>query len=409
MVVVTAAFFASVLAYLTLVDPGQQTWVASKHTVQAGYLQEQQQQAFNATGSQTQAEAQGNASDPWQCTCYSYDDTTQPLPNSQAQNTTAAAAAAAPAAPAVTEQEHGAAYPVIVPEGFAPPPEDLMQKINDNLLDGRVLTVATANFGMRDYLYNWIESLKRTNEDKFLVFCLDDKLYTHLVNAGYEAHAAHIPESWFHQDVPAAFEEYYTPKYRAITHAKTLVVQRLLYLDVTVFFSDVDIVWLRPRMREYVKTFLDIRRETHVIFQQEGLDERQVNTGFFMMRPTYEMKRLLAETIYIQDTTDGMTQQGALNKALDALVLDIRTSSVVLLDVLFFPNGFSYFDNDLPRTRGIDPYILHANYRVGDAKREELRQRGFWYLDDDWLRRVDAQTEQAWEENIDAIMPGNDV
>lgn len=351
LVVVSAAFFASVLAYLTLVDPSQQTWVASKQTVQAGYLQEQQQHAFNATT------PQGNASDPWQCTCYSYDDTTQPLPNLQPQNTTPAAA-----------QEHGAAYPVIVPEGFAPPPEDLMHKINDNLLDGRVLTIATANFGMRDYVYNWIESLKRTNEDKFLVFCLDDKLYTHLVNAGYEAHAAHIPESWFHQDVPAAFEEYYTPKYRAITHAKTLVVQRLLYLDITVFFSDVDIVWLRPRMREYVRTFLDIRRETHVIFQQEGLDERQVNTGFFMMRPTYEMKRLLAETIYIQDTTENMTQQGALNKALDALVLDIRTSSVVLLDVLFFPNGFSYFDNDLPRTRGIDPYILHANYRVSSIQ-----------------------------------------
>ncbi|KAI8145171.1 nucleotide-diphospho-sugar transferase-domain-containing protein [Fennellomyces sp. T-0311] len=296
---------------------------------------------------------------------------------------------------------------MIVPESFGDPPKKLMDKINSNLLENRVLIIATANYGMRDYMYNWIESLKRTNENKFLIFCLDEKLYTHLVNAGYEEHATTIPDSWFHQDVASGFEDYFSPKYRIITHAKTLVVQRLLYLDVTVLFSDVDIVWLRPRMVDYVRTFMDMRQETHVIFQQEGVDERTINSGFYLIKPEEDMKRMLARTIYLQDSSKGLTQQGAMNEALREMIKDIRTSSVVLLDVMFFPNGYAYFDRNLSKSRGVEPYILHANYRVAGDKKKELQKLDLWYLDEDWLRSVDAQVDQSWQEQMDAIAPGN--
>ena len=82
------------------------------------------------------------------------------------------------------------------------------------------------------------------------------------------------------------------------------------------------------------------------------------------MRPTVEMKRLLAETIQIQDSNDAKTQQGAMNAALNHLNMDLRTSSVVLLDVLHFPNGFVYYDHDLPNKHGIKPFMVHANYLV---------------------------------------------
>ncbi|KAI8384408.1 nucleotide-diphospho-sugar transferase-domain-containing protein [Radiomyces spectabilis] len=292
-------------------------------------------------------------------------------------------------------QEHAEGSPFIVPESFPPPPQTLLDKINSNLWEDRVLTVAVSNYGMRNHVYNWIESLKRTGEDKFLIFCLDDQLYHHLAEAGYENHASVIPEAWLHQEIEAGFEEYYTKKYRAITHAKTLVVQQLLYLDVKVLFSDVDIVWTRPRMREYIHTFLEIRHETHVMFQQEGFDQKVVNSGFYIMRPSDEMKRLLAETIYLQDTNEGMTQQGAMNAALDHLNMDIRTSTVVLLDVLHFPNGFVYFTHDLPKKHGVEPYIVHANYLVGEDKKRKLQESGLWYIDDQWLANLDAQAEQT--------------
>ncbi|KAI9311430.1 nucleotide-diphospho-sugar transferase-domain-containing protein [Dichotomocladium elegans] len=292
-----------------------------------------------------------------------------------------------------------------VPDSLPAPPADLMRKIDANMADGRVLIIATANYGMRDYMYNWIESLKRTNETKFLVFCLDDKLYEHLVSAGYGEHATTIPDEWFHQAVASEFEDYWSPLYKAITHSKTLVVQRLLYLDINVFFSDIDIVWLRPRMREYLKALLDIRQDTHVIFQQEGLDERQINSGFFMMRPALDMKRLLAETIVLQDSNQGLTQQGAMNRALNSIIKDIRTSSVILLDVMHFPNGFAYFDHNLSNSRGVQPYILHANYRVAGRKKEELQMRGYWYVDEEWIKEIDEVVESTWNDSLTTSAP----
>lgn len=251
-----------------------------------------------------------------------------------------------------------------IPHRLPKPPKEVMDKINANLLKDRVLIVATANYGMRNHVYNWIESLKRTGEDKFLIFCFDRQLYDHLKIAGYEDRASLIPDIWFHQQVEAEFKTYFTQEYRVITHSKTLVVQQLLYLDINVFFSDVDIVWLRPRMVEYVNTILQMRKETHVLFQQEGVNQQEINSGFYLMKPTIEMKKLLAETIQIQDTVEGKTQQGAMNLALNHLNMDIRTSSVVLLDLLHFPNGFVYYDNNLPNKHGIDPFIVHANYLV---------------------------------------------
>jgi hypothetical protein len=251
-----------------------------------------------------------------------------------------------------------------IPESLPPPPKELMDKINNNMLEDRVLIVATANYGMRNHVYNWIESMKKTGEDKFLIFCFDQKLYDHLTLAGYGDRASLIPDVWFHQQVEADFKTYFSEEYRIITHSKTLVVQQLLYLNVTVFFTDVDIVWLRPRMVEYINTFLQIREETHVLFQQEGFNQQEINSGFYLMRPTVEMKRLLAETIQIQDSNDAKTQQGAMNAALNHLNMDLRTSSVVLLDVLHFPNGFVYYDHDLPNKHGIKPFMVHANYLV---------------------------------------------
>ncbi|KAI8331117.1 nucleotide-diphospho-sugar transferase-domain-containing protein [Blakeslea trispora] len=312
--------------------------------------------------------------DPFVCDC-----------NSTAQNTSILL----PEPTLLTENTQD----IDIPDRLPPPPSGLMKKIKANLLEHRVLVVATANYGMRHHVYNWIESLKRTGQHKFLIFCFDRKLYDHLVMAGYGRHASMIPDIWFHTQVEADFKTYFSKEYRIITHSKTLVVQQLLYLDINVFFSDVDIIWLRPNIVDYVSTLLEMRQETHVLFQQEGMNQQEVNSGFYLMRPSLEMKRLLAETIAIQDANDAKTQQGAMNMALDKLNLDLRTGSVVLLDVLHFPNGFVYFTHDLPNKHGIQPFIIHANYLVGEEKKAKLMEHDYWYLNDTWLDQIDTQLE----------------
>ncbi|KAI8997761.1 nucleotide-diphospho-sugar transferase-domain-containing protein [Pilobolus umbonatus] len=278
-----------------------------------------------------------------------------------------------------------------VPDSMDQPPKTLMNKINHNMVANRVLIVATANYGMRNHLYNWIKSLESVGENRFMIFCLDDKLYQHLSLAGYGDRTSSIPESWFKQAIDPEFEEYFTAKYIAITHAKTLVVQRLLYMNVNVLFSDVDIVWLRPRMVEYLHSFLEIREETNLVIQTEGVDQSVVNSGFYLMRPSYDMKKLLADTILLQDKNDRYTQQGAMNEAMKSLDMDARTTSVVLLDMLHFPNGFVYFTHNLTRSLGIDPFIVHANYLVGENKKSKLVESKLWFLDDHWLDNLDNQ------------------
>ncbi|KAI9303596.1 nucleotide-diphospho-sugar transferase-domain-containing protein [Cunninghamella echinulata] len=327
-----------------------------------------------------QANENNNDKDnPWYCSCYS--DKLDLNTIQQKEDL-----------PAGTGLE---AEPTIVPDTFSQPPKKLMDKINNNLQPNRVLIVAAANYGMRNHAYNWIESLKKTGEDKFLILCLDERLYQHLILSGYEQHAATIPDTWIHQPIEAGFEEYYSQKYRIITHAKTLVVQQLLYLDINVIFSDVDVVWLKPRIREYLYTFLEIRETTDVVFQQEGSEQKEVNTGFYIMRPTDNMKRLLAATIYLGDQDKGLTQQGALNKALDYMNLQFKVSPVVLLDVLHWPNGWIYFSNNWNNIHGIDPYIIHANYLVGEDKKNKLRENNFWYVDDDWLENMDKRLDNS--------------
>ncbi|CAO3595549.1 unnamed protein product [Absidia cylindrospora] len=279
-----------------------------------------------------------------------------------------------------------------------------MTVINNNLHWPRTLILTVANYGMRHHVYNWIQSLERTHEERYVVVCLDQALYNHIYKAGYGNHAFVIPASWSHYSVSNELVNYPSHDYRMITFTKTVVVQHILHLDISAFYSDVDVVWKRPRARDYVRKLMDIREgNTHVLFQQDDEKQQQVNTGFFLMRPTPVMKRFIADTIYIQEQKEkalwdtmnrddqlmATTQQAAMNEALSRMNLEIRTSHVVLLDLFLFPNGHSYFFKRYHDVLEIDPFIVHANYLIGNDKVDKLKEHGLWYLDESWMASID--------------------
>lgn len=98
------------------------------------------------------------------------------------------------------------------------------------------------------------------------------------------------------------------------------------------------------------------------------------------MRPTNTNKRILADTIMIQDNEPKVTQQRAINRILDDMDLSYHTSSIALLDLSLFPHGRLFFERNIPARYGFKPMIVHANYRVGDKKKEALQQAGLWYI-----------------------------
>ncbi|KAI9253899.1 nucleotide-diphospho-sugar transferase-domain-containing protein [Phascolomyces articulosus] len=270
------------------------------------------------------------------------------------------------------------------PKQFKDPDSTIRKAIDHNLRkekQDKILLVAVANQGMVDYTLNWIESLKRTGQDQhYLVFAIDTALQQTLTKAGYADHVVQIPEEWFHKKLSSGFAKWLDNDYTPITHAKTLVVERLLYMDITVWFSDVDIVFTRPGIYRYLLDKLNARgKTTQALFTQET-EQKIVNSGFYIMRPTDLNKRILDDAIVIQDQQPKVTQQRAINRVLDELDLSYQTSPIVLLDLPLFPHGRLFFERHIPAKYDMEPMIVHANYRVGDKKKEALQGAHLWYI-----------------------------
>jgi hypothetical protein len=263
--------------------------------------------------------------------------------------------------------EHGEHTPVFVPDTLTPMPEDIADKIALNKHD-QTLLVTVAGYSIRAELYNWMSLLESAQEHKYIVFCTDPKLYLHLIFAGYEDKAVLIPDDWIINDVDLFRNpELSLLDHARLAHVKTWILQRLAYYtEVTnTLLLDVNQVMVHKRTREYIQTLLHMRWDTQVIATQDSLDQHTVNTGLIMVRGNAKLaKRVLAHTIQIQESQPTLSQQQAFNQALSQLELNVKSGMLVLLDIMHFPNGVSYFETNLSGSKGIEPYIIHANHKV---------------------------------------------
>ncbi|CDH56078.1 hypothetical protein RO3G_10121 [Lichtheimia corymbifera JMRC:FSU:9682] len=270
------------------------------------------------------------------------------------------------------------------PKTFPAISAQVKKVIQSNVLKTKkddILLTAVANQGMAEYTLNWIESLKRTKLDtKFLVFSIDAELEQTMIDHGYGDHVVQIPQEWFHKQLSSEFSKWLDSSYTPITHSKTLVVERLLYEGITVWFSDVDIVFTSDHIYDYLVEKLNSRRSTTELLITQETEQKITNSGFYLMRPTNTNKRILADTIMIQDNEPKVTQQRAMNRVLDEMNLSYQTSSVALLDLSLFPHGRMFFERNIPLKYGYEPLMVHANYRVGEEKKKSLQAAGLWYI-----------------------------
>lgn len=100
-----------------------------------------------------------------------------------------------------------------------------------------------------------------------------------------------------------------------------------------------------------------------------------------MMKPNKVTKQLMRAVVEAQDKPGALTQQKVMNTVLRNMFhRDLSKGPYRLLNMLLFPNGNYYFRMNLPMKLGIQPLIVHANYLVGDKKKESLQAAGLWYL-----------------------------
>ena len=124
--------------------------------------------------------------------------------------------------------------------------------------------------------FNWIASMHRNGYFKFLLFCLDVKLYTTLAELPLSQNLVLVPMKWLHYAVNASELLWSTPSYNILTQAKVRIVYELLQNNYTVFSTDVDVIWLSPHILNYIDYTFGKREMAYMIDQ---IDE--VNGGFF--------------------------------------------------------------------------------------------------------------------------------
>lgn len=261
---------------------------------------------------------------------------------------------------------HGENAPVFVPDTMPIEP-DIVDKLHLNKYADDTVMVTIAGYALVAEVYNWMKLLEYADESNYVIFCTDDKLYMHLVIAGYEDQAVLIPDNWFMNDLDLFRNTTHSLLDRPsrLSHVKTWVLQRLIYQPYHIMMLDVNQVVLHKRTIEYIQTLMHLRGDTKLLASQDSLDQRTVNTGLMLLRSnSQQLKRVLAQTVLLQEENPDLTQQELFNMALDKTNLHVKTGMVVLLDILHFPNGHYHFNENLPGSKGIEPFVVHLNHKV---------------------------------------------
>lgn len=247
------------------------------------------------------------------------------------------------------------------------------------------LITVIANYGVFEFVLNLIISLKLNKFEKFLIICLDVKLYEKLIEYGLIEHATLVPSSWIPNPVSSTETKWSTKEYNQVTHTKTFIVYKLLQKGYNVVFTDVDIVWLSPHIVQYLDF---IAPDKDLVYSLDIID---MNTGFYLARPTTRLKRILWKIIQAEKATEqekpnkfgqiNKNDQDVTNQVINHYYSYWKMKHAYGLDKLLFPNGMFYYLKGLNRQFEIQPMIFHANYMIGlERKKRALKEENMWYL-----------------------------
>jgi hypothetical protein len=269
--------------------------------------------------------------------------------------------------------------------------QEIQALLDDLKLEGGHLIVATANFAHLDFVLNWRESIQRNLhlEKKLLVVCLDDALA-----AALKQHGIHTLEASKLIDVDKdlhglakealhAEQAYGSENYNQLVNMKIDVAYILLrYYEMEyLIYSDVDMVWLQPRLIDYFDMLLSPDGLNYdALFSPGGYSGPSGSfypcTGFYVMKKTAFSISFLGAILAYPDKSEIHDQLIAL-EVFQQLPLDMK-AKIHGLDAVLFIDGST---KDWSSYYGVHPWIFHANYAVGvEGKKKLLKELGYWYL-----------------------------
>ena len=234
-------------------------------------------------------------------------------------------------------------------------------------------------------------SFKRHNISNYLFVATDNKshkiLQRHLINS---VRYLEVVDS-------NKVSNYGSANFNLKTHLKIRLSLETLLLNFTAIIVDVDIVFFKDPLPYFDCKMCDI------IFQ---LNEKEVNTGFYMARPTQAAISFFGAAWKIaQENPTEIDDQKIFNRELPRLVYSGKIT-IITLDEDLFPCGLVYFEKKQRAfyydNQSNNEVMLHNNYIVSmEAKRYRFKELRCWVIDDNDYYSDPNRKYLSYENTID--------
>lgn len=203
----------------------------------------------------------------------------------------------------------------------------------------------------------------------------DDSYYTPLLR-NLQCSLRKVGLIYLHEVIPVkgTFGVYGSSTFNQITFHKLTLVHEFLLSGYTVWFVDLDIVFLRNPLHY----LLQIIRDFDFVAQSNDELYTTINTGFFIAKPTELVLDLFDTRFMSREVNMQSTDQQFINTKIRYMD-HFKSLRYKLLDISLFPSGrFFYKRYALLQ----NPYIVHYNWLVGiDNKILKMKQYGHWFVD----------------------------
>ena len=269
-------------------------------------------------------------------------------------------------------------------------PEEI---IKSNLINNEVLVVTVSNNGYEETTLNWILSLKKIKINKFLVICLDQELANYLSHKGYIGNILLAPPDWHGFDLTSHYTLWNTEEFNKIMHARLKIMQKLLEFNVTLLFSDSDVVWLNENVLSHIE-FIYQQSNAEIIFSlipeinlPHIIAEKKKYwycIGFFYVKPNLFTHQLFVDVLEYQRLNPNLSEEQNLNLMFYQMPKYKQSNKIGTLDPIVFPCGNIWHEKKLNEKFKIKPSILHACAIFGkQSKIDAFRQHNVWLIDEE--------------------------
>ena len=262
------------------------------------------------------------------------------------------------------------------------------------------IIITTATHSFRNFLYNWMCSLKNMERakdasssilDRTLIYTTDSNLAWELVSKRRFFNVFLDYRSSGDSDTSNSQSalSFGTLSYQRLIMYRTIFVNQVLQsYNSSVLLADNDAVWLKDPFPVFNT---DQFAKYDMLTQNDGLPGNPNLTcgGFLYMRNTPGMKQVWSTITreFSQLTSNSVRAQSYMNEQEMLPKFDGKQYRIGYLPRSLFPSGYLYFvSSKEPRLDYPDVHVVHNNFVIGAQKKLERFQKYpqyLWQVDND--------------------------